>query len=129
VRRSIGSMTLRNLTPFLMLDHFHVGKGAVSVIPFWDSSLPEAQARVSPTILIGDKQLSHICSMGIVQVSLSREQVLIPCDRKFQHEDSAGHKGTIGMLLSYFVFLHFIDVKKRNRRCPMDVCRTWYHSC
>lgn len=29
VRRSIGSMSLRNLTPFLMLDHFHVGKGAV----------------------------------------------------------------------------------------------------
>jgi len=28
VRRSIGSMNLRNLTPFLMLDHFHVGKGA-----------------------------------------------------------------------------------------------------
>lgn len=22
-------MNLRNLTPFLMLDHFHVGKGAV----------------------------------------------------------------------------------------------------
>ncbi|GLB35000.1 putative pirin family protein [Lyophyllum shimeji] len=28
VRRSIGSMNLRNLTPFLMLDHFHVTKGA-----------------------------------------------------------------------------------------------------
>lgn len=28
VRRSIGSMALRNLTPFLMLDHFHVAKGA-----------------------------------------------------------------------------------------------------
>ncbi|EAU88583.1 pirin domain-containing protein [Coprinopsis cinerea okayama7 len=28
VRRSIGSMNLRNLTPFLMLDHFHVGNGA-----------------------------------------------------------------------------------------------------
>ena len=31
VRRSIGSMTLRNLTPFLMLDHFHVNEGAVSL--------------------------------------------------------------------------------------------------
>jgi len=30
VRRSIGSMSLRNLTPFLMLDHFHVTEGAVS---------------------------------------------------------------------------------------------------
>jgi len=28
VRRSIGSMKLRNLTPFLMLDHFHVSEGA-----------------------------------------------------------------------------------------------------
>ncbi|KAJ8594308.1 hypothetical protein M405DRAFT_784754 [Rhizopogon salebrosus TDB-379] len=28
VRRSIGSMNLRNLTPFLMLDHFHVSEGA-----------------------------------------------------------------------------------------------------
>lgn len=28
VRRSIGTMTLRNLTPFLMLDHFRIGKGA-----------------------------------------------------------------------------------------------------
>ncbi|KAI0818559.1 pirin domain-containing protein [Irpex lacteus] len=28
VRRSIGSMNLKNVTPFLMLDHFHIGKGA-----------------------------------------------------------------------------------------------------
>ncbi|KAF8628475.1 hypothetical protein AX15_003986 [Amanita polypyramis BW_CC] len=28
VRRSIGSMALRNISPFLMLDHFHVSKGA-----------------------------------------------------------------------------------------------------
>ena len=30
VRRSIGSMSLRNLSPFLMLDHFHITPGAVS---------------------------------------------------------------------------------------------------
>lgn len=29
VRRSIGSPELRNLTPFLMLDHFHIAKGGV----------------------------------------------------------------------------------------------------
>ena len=29
VRRSIGSMSLRNLSPFLMLDHFHISKGGV----------------------------------------------------------------------------------------------------
>ncbi|KAH8106708.1 RmlC-like cupin domain-containing protein [Cristinia sonorae] len=28
VRRSIGTMKLKNLTPFLLLDHFHVSKGA-----------------------------------------------------------------------------------------------------
>ncbi|KZT26249.1 hypothetical protein NEOLEDRAFT_1132279 [Neolentinus lepideus HHB14362 ss-1] len=28
VRRSIGTMKLRNLTPFLVLDHFHVARGA-----------------------------------------------------------------------------------------------------
>ncbi|KAF7793035.1 hypothetical protein EIP86_004140 [Pleurotus ostreatoroseus] len=28
VRRSIGGMKLRNLTPFLMLDHFHISQGA-----------------------------------------------------------------------------------------------------
>lgn len=28
VRRSIGSASLRNLTPFLLLDHFHVSEGA-----------------------------------------------------------------------------------------------------
>ena len=28
VRRSIGTMVLRNLTPFLMLDHFLINKGA-----------------------------------------------------------------------------------------------------
>jgi len=31
VRRSIGSMALRNLTPFLLFDHFHVKEGAVCV--------------------------------------------------------------------------------------------------
>jgi hypothetical protein len=48
-------MTLRNLTPFLMLDHFHVSKGAVSVILLSEPALPKAQARVSLIILTGDK--------------------------------------------------------------------------
>ena len=33
VRRSIGTSSLRNLTPFLMLDHFRVSEGAVSNVP------------------------------------------------------------------------------------------------
>ncbi|EKM82723.1 hypothetical protein AGABI1DRAFT_82463 [Agaricus bisporus var. burnettii JB137-S8] len=61
VRRSIGSMTLRNLTPFLMLDHFHVSKGA---------GFPDHPHRGQAT-------------------------VTYMLDGKFQHEDSAGHKGTI----------------------------------
>ncbi|EKM55411.1 uncharacterized protein PHACADRAFT_143719 [Phanerochaete carnosa HHB-10118-sp] len=61
VRRSIGSMKLRNLTPFLMLDHFYVGEGA---------GFPDHPHRGQAT-------------------------VTYMLDGSFQHEDSAGHKGTI----------------------------------
>ncbi|TFK76494.1 hypothetical protein BDN72DRAFT_755745 [Pluteus cervinus] len=61
VRRSIGSMTLRNLTPFLMLDHFHVSKGA---------GFPDHPHRGQAT-------------------------VTYMLEGSSQHEDSAGHKGTI----------------------------------
>ncbi|KAF9264726.1 hypothetical protein L218DRAFT_957931 [Marasmius fiardii PR-910] len=61
VRRSIGSMTLRNLTPFLMLDHFTVGVGA---------GFPDHPHRGQAT-------------------------VTYMLEGKFQHEDSAGHRGTI----------------------------------
>ncbi|KAG5221668.1 pirin domain-containing protein [Salix suchowensis] len=82
VRRSIGSMSLRNLTPFLMLDHFHVSKGAVRV------------------------------KRGLVTI------------RKSQHEDSAGHKGTIGTLCPlYCSVAQYLNLLCRNWRCPMDVRR------
>ncbi|KAJ8700205.1 RNA pol II transcription cofactor [Pleurotus ostreatus] len=61
VRRSIGSMSLRNLTPFLMLDHFHVSKGA---------GFPDHPHRGQATVTYMLEGTS-------------------------QHEDSAGHKGTI----------------------------------
>ncbi|KIP09490.1 hypothetical protein PHLGIDRAFT_86544 [Phlebiopsis gigantea 11061_1 CR5-6] len=61
VRRSIGSMKLRNLTPFLMLDHFHVSRGA---------GFPDHPHRGQATVTY------------MLQGSS-------------QHEDSAGHKGTI----------------------------------
>lgn len=61
VRRSIGSMNLRNLTPFLMLDHFHIGKGA---------GFPDHPHRGQAT-------------------------VTYMLEGSSQHEDSAGHKGTI----------------------------------
>ncbi|KAG7092415.1 hypothetical protein E1B28_008771 [Marasmius oreades] len=61
VRRSIGSMTLRNLNPFLMLDHFIVSEGA---------GFPDHPHR------------------GQVTVTYMLEG-------ESQHEDSAGHKGTI----------------------------------
>uniref|UniRef100_A0A0W0F8Y3 Pirin domain-containing protein n=1 Tax=Moniliophthora roreri TaxID=221103 RepID=A0A0W0F8Y3_MONRR len=61
VRRSIGSMNLRNLSPFLMLDHFTVSKGA---------GFPDHPHRGQAT-------------------------VTYMLEGKSQHEDSAGHKGTI----------------------------------
>lgn len=61
VRRSIGSQQLRNLTPFLMLDHFRIGKGA---------GFPDHPHR------------------GQATVTYMLEGV-------GQHEDSAGHAGTI----------------------------------
>lgn len=61
VRRSIGSMNLKNLTPFLMLDHFHVSKGA---------GFPDHPHRGQAT-------------------------VTYMLEGSSQHEDSAGHKGTI----------------------------------
>ncbi|KAF9451077.1 hypothetical protein P691DRAFT_664057 [Macrolepiota fuliginosa MF-IS2] len=61
VRRSIGSMTLKNLTPFLMLDHFHVAEGA---------GFPDHPHRGQATVTYMLEGTS-------------------------QHEDSAGHKGTI----------------------------------
>ncbi|KAJ7652607.1 RmlC-like cupin domain-containing protein [Mycena rosella] len=60
VRRSIGSMSLRNLTPFLMLDHFHVKEGA----------FPDHPHRGQTT-------------------------VTYMLEGSSEHEDSAGHKGTI----------------------------------
>ncbi|KAG9124729.1 hypothetical protein FRC07_010464 [Ceratobasidium sp. 392] len=62
VRRSIGSMSLRNLSPFLMLDHFHLTPG---------SGFPDHPHRGQAT-------------------------VTYMIEGSSQHEDSAGHKGTIG---------------------------------
>ncbi|KAJ7722903.1 RmlC-like cupin domain-containing protein [Mycena maculata] len=61
VRRSIGSTSLRNLTPFLMLDHFHVKPGA---------GFPDHPHRGQSTVTYMLEGTSN-------------------------HEDSAGHKGTI----------------------------------
>ncbi|KAF8741019.1 hypothetical protein AX14_006220 [Amanita brunnescens Koide BX004] len=61
VRRSIGSMTLKNLSPFLMLDHFHVSEGA---------GFPDHPHRGQATVTYMLEGSSN-------------------------HEDSAGHKGTI----------------------------------
>jgi len=61
VRRSIGSINLRNLTPFLLLDHFHVKEGA---------GFPDHPHRGQAT-------------------------VTYMLEGSSQHEDSAGHKGTI----------------------------------
>ncbi|CAK5263345.1 unnamed protein product [Mycena citricolor] len=61
VRRSIGTDQLRNLTPFLMLDHFHVKPGA---------GFPDHPHRGQSTVTYMLEGTSD-------------------------HEDSAGHRGTI----------------------------------
>ncbi|KAI1914618.1 RNA pol II transcription cofactor [Ophidiomyces ophidiicola] len=62
VRRSIGTTRLRNFSPFLMLDHFTIGKGA---------GFPDHPHR-------GQETITYLLSGGV------------------DHEDFAGHKGTIG---------------------------------
>lgn len=61
VRRSIGTPQLKNLTPFLMLDHFHVTRGA---------GFPDHPHRGQAT-------------------------VTYMLEGSSDHEDSAGHRGTI----------------------------------
>ena len=62
VRRSIGTPALRNISPFLMLDHFRIGEGA---------GFPDHPHRGFST-------------------------VTLILDGQSQHEDFAGHAGTIG---------------------------------
>jgi redox-sensitive bicupin YhaK (pirin superfamily) len=86
VRRSIGSPELRNLTPFLMLDHFHIGKGAVR------------------NLII----LSCLCSISLTVVCIrcnsqgfpdhphrGQATVTYITQGASKHEDSAGHAGII----------------------------------
>ncbi|KAF2718816.1 RmlC-like cupin [Polychaeton citri CBS 116435] len=61
VRRSIGTSSLRNFTPFLMLDHFNVGVGA---------GFPDHPHR-------GQETITYLLSGAV------------------DHEDFAGHRGTI----------------------------------
>lgn len=79
VRRSIGSMNLRNLTPFLMLDHFHITKGAVS------------------TIVVNFTPDSYIFLLQGFPDHPHRGQATVTymLEGSSRHEDSAGHKGTI----------------------------------
>ncbi|KAG8970800.1 hypothetical protein FRC03_000017 [Tulasnella sp. 419] len=62
VKRSIGSMNLHRLDPFLMLDHFHLVPG---------SGFPDHPHR-------GQATVTYMLEGSV------------------QHEDSVGHKGTIG---------------------------------
>ncbi|KAG9318438.1 RmlC-like cupin domain-containing protein [Chiua virens] len=80
VRRSIGSMNLRNLSPFLMLDHFHVSKGA---------GFPDHPHR-------GQATVTYMLE-GYDVLALLRNAVTYPfiLQRTSRHEDSAGHAGTI----------------------------------
>ena len=96
VRRSIGSMNLRNLTPFLMLDHFHVSKGAVRyvsqrfkvyILKWLVQGFPDHPHRGQATVTY------MLEGCDILRCSLRRINSLF--FRSSRHEDSAGHKGTI----------------------------------
>jgi hypothetical protein len=61
VRRSIGSTNLRNLSPFLMLDHFHVKQGVCLQYNFFLSLKSTQLCRASLIIRTEANLLSHIC--------------------------------------------------------------------
>lgn len=94
VRRSIGSAQLRNLTPFLMLDHFHIGKGAVRRPHV---SLPYSKS-TSPTHI-------HAVVAGLPGSPASRTSYGHLHDSRF--EQTRGLGGSCGY--------------HPCRRCPMDV--------
>ncbi|KAF7299481.1 Pirin domain-containing protein [Mycena indigotica] len=77
VRRSIGGGSLKNLTPFLMLDHFHASAGA---------GFPDHPHRGQATITYVGRR-SHREHELIYPLQMLRGSS--------NHEDSAGHKGVI----------------------------------
>lgn len=88
VRRSIGTPALGNISPFLMLDHFRIGEGA---------GFPDHPHRGMYFFLLpqafSSKQLTQLlfffCMTGQTTVTYVLEG-------QSQHEDFAGHSGTIG---------------------------------
>lgn len=79
VRRSIGTPKLRNLSPFLMLDHFSVSPGA----GFPDHP-HRGQVRLFRGIHSSDSNSSH-----------EQETITYLLRGAVDHEDFAGNKGTI----------------------------------
>ena len=87
-------MKLRNLTPFLMLDHFHVSKGAVSNINILNARTVNHSSRGFPITRTVAKPPSPTCLKGECRTSSCLFGPLTAYSSS-QHEDSAGHKGTI----------------------------------
>jgi quercetin 2,3-dioxygenase len=79
VRRSIGSSQLRNLTPFLMLDHFHIAKGAVRYVSFCLNKTP------TYPYVQGFPDHPHRGQATVTYITQGASK----------HEDSAGHAGII----------------------------------
>ena len=73
-------MKLRNLTPFLMLDHFHVSEGAVCTFHYHDFAL---------------SNLTYFPQGFPDHPHRGQATVTYMLEGSSRHEDSAGHKGTI----------------------------------
>lgn len=96
VRRSIGGAACRNFTPFLLLDDFTVGKGA---------GFPDHPHRCVDSSLVSPHACLTCCCRGMTTVTYMLEGYV-------QHEDSKGHKGTIGP-----GELQFMQAGKGSKSC------------
>ena len=77
-------MNLRNLTPFLLLDHFHISKGAVSGV---DAVICTSIELIYSVAFASQGFPDH--------PHRGQATVTYMLQGSSRHEDSAGHRGTI----------------------------------
>ena len=89
-------------------------------------------ARDFLTILIAGRQPWHICWKGRrLTLCFHAYAVHVSFCSSSQHEDSAGHKGTIGKRISFpsLTLILLIFFEHSSRWGSVDVCRQGYHPC
>ena len=70
----------------------------------------------------------HLHARGVGGPIYDQEGEVIILFRSSQHEDSAGHKGTISTLIG--VIIVYVELSStRPRRRSVDVCRPRHHPC